>query len=374
VASGQASIAFTQVSNGGSPINNYEFSINNGVNWTARSPAATTSPIVITGLVNGTTYQVRLRALNPGGTGTASAALSVTPSVAPAAPTGLAATVNPSARTAALSWMVPSDNGGLAITDYQVQFSVNGTAWTTFNDGVSTSTSATITGLPASTGYFFRVAAINATGTGAFCPALNVISYTFPLAGGGLSVPGPFTASFPVSQAFDGNGATAWVSALTSGSAVLGYDFGSGKTLNTITLNQGFPNYTPQVHFATQVQVLGSNDNANWTDLGTFNTVYGNNTLSLTSPGAYRYYVLRALNLPSGYWAVAEVSASPDPFARTIYVKQGGAGLRDGSSWDNAFANLEEAMRASIRWNDEIIMGTGTYQLNGKTIRVDGSR
>jgi hypothetical protein len=35
---------------------------------------------------------------------------------------------------------------------------------------------------------------------------------------------------------------------------------------------------------------------------------------------------------------------------------------------------LEQAMRASIRWNDEIIMGTGTYRLNGKNIKVDGTR
>jgi hypothetical protein len=140
-------------------------------------------------------------------------------------------------------------------------------------------------------------------------------SYLFP-SGGGAYASSTFAPAYPTSNAFDGNGATAWVSALTSGSAVLGYDFGSGKTLNTITLNQGFPNYTPQTHFATQVQVLGSNDNSTWTELGTFNTVYGNNTLNLTSPGSYRFYVLRAMNLPSGYWAVAEVSGSPSPFGR----------------------------------------------------------
>ena len=196
---------------------------------------------------------------------------------------------------------------------------------------------------------------------------------SFPSGGGGYAG-STFASAYPTSNAFDGNGATAWVSALTSGSAVLGYDFGSGKTLNTITLNQGFPNYTPQVHFATQVQVLGSNDNSTWTELGTFNTVYGNNTLNLTSPGSYRYYVLRALSLPSGYWAVAEVSGSPNPFAKAIYVKEGGTGLRNGSSWENAFASLQEALQASLRWDDEIIMGTGTYLINNKTIKIDGTR
>jgi hypothetical protein len=71
---------------------------------------------------------------------------------------------------------------------------------------------------------------------------------------------------------------------------------------------------------------------------------------------------------------VAEVSASPNPFAKTIYVKEGGTGLRNGSSWENAFASLQEALQASLRWDDEIIMGTGTYLINNKTIKIDGTR
>jgi hypothetical protein len=82
-----ASIAFTApTSNGGAAITNYEYSTDNGVTWKLFSPADTTTPVVITirsdaatGLVNGTIYNVKLRAVNPAGTGTVSTAVSVTP-------------------------------------------------------------------------------------------------------------------------------------------------------------------------------------------------------------------------------------------------------------------------------------------------------
>jgi len=78
---GSASIAFTAGSAGSSPITNYEYSINNGVSWVARSPASTASPLVIGGLSNSMTYLVRLRAVNAVGVGQASDVVSVTPAV-----------------------------------------------------------------------------------------------------------------------------------------------------------------------------------------------------------------------------------------------------------------------------------------------------
>jgi hypothetical protein len=59
-----ASIAFTAGANNGSPITNYEYSTNGGSTWTAFSPSQTTSPVTITGLTNGITYQVKLHAIS----------------------------------------------------------------------------------------------------------------------------------------------------------------------------------------------------------------------------------------------------------------------------------------------------------------------
>jgi len=77
---GSASISFTApLGDGGSSITNYEYSTDNGSNWTARAPAAISTLFDITGLVNGTTYQVKLRAVNAAGSGTASTSVDVTP-------------------------------------------------------------------------------------------------------------------------------------------------------------------------------------------------------------------------------------------------------------------------------------------------------
>jgi len=59
-------------SNGGSLIKTYEYSTDNGVTWQPRSQVLTFSPLVITGLTNGVTYSVRIRAVNGVGAGSPS--------------------------------------------------------------------------------------------------------------------------------------------------------------------------------------------------------------------------------------------------------------------------------------------------------------
>lgn len=68
-----------------------------------------------------------------------------------------------------IGWTAPSSDRGSAITDYVIQYSVNsGVTWFVYDDAVSSSLSASITGLMNDTTYVFRVAAINAYGTGLF--------------------------------------------------------------------------------------------------------------------------------------------------------------------------------------------------------------
>ncbi|CAB4731654.1 MAG: hypothetical protein F2853_02165 [Actinobacteria bacterium] len=76
--SSSAQIAFTDpISNGGATITNYEYSTNNGSSWQALSPTDITSPITLPGLTNGTTYAIKIRAVNSYGSGTASESVSV---------------------------------------------------------------------------------------------------------------------------------------------------------------------------------------------------------------------------------------------------------------------------------------------------------
>jgi titin len=98
----------------------------------------------------------------------------------PPAPTGLTATAGNA--QASLAWTAPTGVIAQApVSDYVVQFSSNsGSSWTTFADGTSTSTSATVTGLTNGTAYVFRVAAVNAVGVGAYTAASSAVTVAIP--------------------------------------------------------------------------------------------------------------------------------------------------------------------------------------------------
>ncbi|MSW46544.1 MAG: hypothetical protein F2837_11500, partial [Actinobacteria bacterium] len=66
---GSAEISFTAGADNGAPISNYKYSTDNGSSWTAFSPVVTSSSVTIGGLTNGTTYSVKLRAVNSVGDG-----------------------------------------------------------------------------------------------------------------------------------------------------------------------------------------------------------------------------------------------------------------------------------------------------------------
>ncbi|MEI6400447.1 MAG: fibronectin type III domain-containing protein [bacterium] len=103
----------------------------------------------------------------------------------PSAITTLAGSAD--ATSVTLTWTAPS-NGGASITDYTIQYRLNGdTSWTTFTDGVSTTASATVTGLTTDTVYDFSVMAVNSQGTAAISNVIPVkagyIFITSPMKG-----------------------------------------------------------------------------------------------------------------------------------------------------------------------------------------------
>ena len=219
---GSASIAFTAGSDGGAAITNYKYSTDNGVNWTTRSPSATTSPISITGLTNGTTYNVKFRAVNTAGDGAVSDAVSVTPRTVPAAPS--VTVVAPGNGSASIAFTAGSD-GGAAITNYKYSID-NGVNWIT-RPAPSTSSPLVITGLTNGTTYFVQLRAVNAAGDGTASTAVPVGPRTTPAAPSVTSVTaGNGSASVAFTPGSNGGvavskfqyrvGAGSWVDAGTS--------------------------------------------------------------------------------------------------------------------------------------------------------------
>lgn len=70
-------------------------------------------------------------------------------------------------RAVRVSWSAPTWTGP-PITDYVVQMRLEGRPWSTLSDGVSTRTFATAANLQQGKPYYFRIAAVNAYGTGQF--------------------------------------------------------------------------------------------------------------------------------------------------------------------------------------------------------------
>jgi titin len=107
-------------------------------------------------------------------------ALSFTTATVPGAPTALAGSLPGGAGEIALTWTAPSSDGGVAISDYIVEYSTDGTTWTTFSDGGSSTASATVTGLANSTAYTFRVSGVNAAGAGTVSATTSATTATTP--------------------------------------------------------------------------------------------------------------------------------------------------------------------------------------------------
>jgi hypothetical protein len=180
-ADGQLGLAWTLRGNGGSSITSVEYSTDSGTTWsllnngvsstaTITSTSGTSSP-----LVNGTTYDVRIRAVNGRGNGTASNMVqgtptsvtptptpTPTPGVPPSAPRDVSAVAGDA--SAIVSWSVPSDPGSFPVTDYEVAASPGGASCLVKAPQLSCRVSSLTNG----TAYTFEVRALNGAGWGAW--------------------------------------------------------------------------------------------------------------------------------------------------------------------------------------------------------------
>ena len=182
-------------------------------------------------------------------TSTTTTTTTLPPQVPPSAPLSLSSTKGTNA--VSLTWNVPTTPGSAAISDYVVSYSQSAAgSYTVFNDGVSTNTTATVTGLTNGSSYYFKVAAVSSAGTGALTSATPAVAPAQPCSGscvvgdigpgGGIIFITPATSGNSSGEFFEAapnnwNGGAdpniAWCNnSSTSISGSTGTSIGSGKT------------------------------------------------------------------------------------------------------------------------------------------------
>ena len=146
---------------GGAALGYYDYSVDGGTSWQSGQYRTKNTALTITGLVNGTSYSVKIRARNIVGAGTASAATSAVPFTTPGK-TVIQSIVTTST-TATVTFAAPG-TGGRAITSYQYSLN-NGTTWVTRSSG-TTASPLVITGLVTKHFYSVQVRAVSSAGLG----------------------------------------------------------------------------------------------------------------------------------------------------------------------------------------------------------------
>lgn len=190
--------------NGGSSIILYSIEYATDSAFTAPSEFTTASTFInITGLTPGTLYYWRVRAKNSVGYGDWSATISAHQDTTPGAPTALA--VTPSTDTSSVTWTAPSDNGGTAITGYELQYATDSAFTSPTSQTGGTTTSASVVSLLPGTLYYWRVRGINGQGNGAWSATISAQQ----LSGGEISD----GAAWNAGESFISDGAT-WTEAV----------------------------------------------------------------------------------------------------------------------------------------------------------------
>jgi hypothetical protein len=144
------------------------------------------------GLAAGQTYFYRVRAVSGATPGALSAEASAATYGTPSAPQGLAASGG--VGSVALSWQAPADDGGVAVTSYQVHRGTTSGGEALVAAGGCSSLgnvlSCTDSGLADGQAYYYTVRAGNAAGPGALSTEASARTATAPAAPGGLAASG----------------------------------------------------------------------------------------------------------------------------------------------------------------------------------------
>ena len=166
---GQVELSWVTPDNHGSAILRYRYSVYNDdassfVNQDTNMPNsdADTTSFTVTGLTNGTSYQVGIQAVNSVGAGVYRTENDIVPATHPTAPLNLLALAG--GTQVILEWTAPISNGGVAISGYEYQQKTGAGdfgSWMDITGADDATTEHTVTGLTYGTSYSFKVRAKN---------------------------------------------------------------------------------------------------------------------------------------------------------------------------------------------------------------------
>ena len=253
VGDGTISAPFSAGSAGDRAITGYQYSVDGGTTWATAS--GTSSPILITGLTNGATYTVALRAVSSAGVGATSNTRQGTPYTYPSAPDTATIIANGGNGQITVSWAAANLNGG-TLLDYTA------TAFTALSSGstaarcTTTGLSCVITGLSNGRTYYVSLQTQNtsamysvrsaprvpatpsqqpgaATGVTAVAgDATATVSWTAPMSTGASAITG-----YTVWCSVDGGASTPCATSTTNSVQVTGLANGSSYTFEVFTTN-----------------------------------------------------------------------------------------------------------------------------------------
>lgn len=172
---GTLAITFTAGKAGTSATKYYGYSLDGGTTWVDNSKN-TKSPLTITGLSNGITYAVKLRAWNTTGAGASSAVAAGTPVAAkPSAPKITSAIGGAGQITIAFT---PGYDGGAPITRYEVSID-GGKTYAPASPAVLASP-IVVSGLGYAVKYAVNIRAVNSSGAGTASSGKSVTTIKIP--------------------------------------------------------------------------------------------------------------------------------------------------------------------------------------------------
>lgn len=345
IADSSVLITFTAGSDGGSPITDYEYSLDEGA---FVSLGATGSPVIINGLTNGQNYSIVLRAVNAVGPGSGSDPLSVTPAWVPEAPYNLVGT--PGNGQVSIAFSGPDSDRGSAITNFKYSLN-NGDSYSAFSPAVFGSP-VTITGLSNGTTYQIALRAVNSIGDGDQSSVISVTPssavnhlYLSPTTNVGVSIGtnSPFVGG---GESYEFNGSSDYLTLSADNSWAMGTGNFTIEWFQYQTDNNPFPRV-----FATGSDSIGCSIESAGTIL--YPWINGDYPTSATITNVKNQWVHFAIVRNGG----------------TLYVYKDGVSQANGASSDDITDNTSTLYIGVQKFPTTFITWFGGYITNFRIVK-----